>query len=135
MPFFWKITFQYHQQGRKFEASLRESGLIESAGGETFRTPMAWMRAVTGSWNTVKQSQAYKMVRAYMLHGYRVPKRARGLGIFSNYDNFEPWAATSIYKQGIAVSTIVYSPATFPLPLLLQKFVTVAGGGGGGRRV
>jgi len=94
---------------------------------------MAWMRAVTGSWNTVKQSQAYKMVRAYMLHGYRVPKRARGLGIFCNYDNFEPWVATSIYKQGIAVSTIVYSPATFPLPLLLQKFVTVAGGGGGGR--
>lgn len=51
------------QQGRKFEASLRENGLIESAGGETFRTPMAWMRAVTGCWNTVKQSQAYKMVR------------------------------------------------------------------------
>lgn len=23
---------------------------------------MAWMRAVTGSWNTVKQSHAYKMV-------------------------------------------------------------------------
>lgn len=51
------------QQGRNFEASLRPNGLIESAGGETFRTPMAWMRAVTGSWTTVKQSQAYKMVK------------------------------------------------------------------------
>ena len=51
------------QQGRNFEASLRANGLIESAGGETFRTPMAWMRAVTGSWTTVKQSQAYKMVK------------------------------------------------------------------------
>ena len=56
---YFSISFQ---QGRNFEASLRASGLIESAGGETFRTPMAWMRAVTGSWNTVKQSQAYKMV-------------------------------------------------------------------------
>ncbi|PFX32903.1 hypothetical protein AWC38_SpisGene2203 [Stylophora pistillata] len=49
-------------EGRNFEASLRSNGLIESAGGETFRTPMAWMRAVTGSWNTIKQSHAYKMV-------------------------------------------------------------------------
>ena len=55
-----------------------------------------------------------------------------GLGIFSNYDNVEPWVATLIYKQGIAVSTTVFSPATFPLPLLLQKFVTVGGGKGGG---
>ena len=58
---FKKISFC--QQGRNFEASLRPNGLIESAGGETFRTPMAWMRAVTGSWTTVKQSQAYKMVK------------------------------------------------------------------------
>ena len=57
--------FLIFQQGRTFEASLKSSALIESAGGETFRTPMAWMRAVTGSWNTVKQSQAYKMVMTY----------------------------------------------------------------------
>lgn len=57
------LKIPFCQQGRNFEASLRPNGLIESAGGETFRTPMAWMRAVTGSWTTVKQSQAYKMVK------------------------------------------------------------------------
>ncbi|KAL9981692.1 hypothetical protein ACROYT_G010433 [Oculina patagonica] len=71
-------------EGRSFEASLRPTGLIESAGGETFRTPMAWMRAVTGSWNTVKQSHAYKMVHY----------KGRPLALFTipsteNYDSCE----------------------------------------------
>lgn len=66
---FFNVSYSviFTPQGRNFEASLRSNGLIESAGGETFRTPMAWMRAVTGSWNTIKQSHAYKMVNRYKI--------------------------------------------------------------------
>ena len=56
-------------QGRKFQASLKKNGTIESAGGETFHTPLAWMKAVTGSKrNTLKQTAAYNMVKLLLRH-------------------------------------------------------------------